>query len=552
MKKTLLNLILMLLCTISPSFADDITINLSQKSVSITESFSLIFSTHQSIQEQPDFSPLQADFDVISNSQEHSTSFINGIVTQQIRWKLVLIAKHEGALTIPAIQFGQYKSMPQTIEVTQSSAAKKDDLLYLKTEIYPVESAYEQAMLIYTIKLYSSVNIAQASLSEPKTNDPDTLIEQLGNEREYEYYNKSGKRYMVIERKYAVYPQHAGELIFSPVAFEGKVITGKNSFFDVQTQFKRVLSEQHKIEIKPIPAPFQRNNWIAAKDLKLTEEWSADTKQMLLGEPITWTLKITADGCLGNQIPDIALNFPADMKHYLDKPVVSSQYTSDSVLGTKQIKIALIATKAGAITLPEIAIKWWDVEADQMRQTQLPARTIQVQPETVAMNTKSSEQPHYDVSSAHIEQKNPESQSLPVWVWCLIGVNGILLIGFIRFLYNKISFKFAKPNSTKQIKYHLKIACKANNAKKAEECIRAWAGIILPQVKPLNIMTLKKHLSIKLQEALDELYQALYSNNCEWNGSGLWKAFKAFKPAKIAKAHDKARVEVLQELYPRD
>ena len=523
MGKQIFILVLLLLNAMPWVFAEDVSLSLSQGTVGINESFTAIFSSRERVQEQPDFAPLQTDFTILSNSQSHQTSFINGSITQEARWTLELMGKREGNLIIPSIQFGKYSSEAKTIQVGSSHSTKQDDTLFLETEISPKNSVYEQTQLIYTVRLYTSMKIAQAALSEIKVNDQDAMIEKLGDDTQYEHYHSNGNRYIVVERKYAVFPQHSGELVFSPVVFEGKAVVGGNSFFDIQTQFKRVYSDQEKVEVKPIPAPFQKNNWLAAYDVKLTEEWSADPSNVPLGEPITWTLTLTADGCLGSQIPTIPLNLPGNLKQYLDKPQIYNQSNANGNVGVRQIKVALIAANPGKITLPEITVKWWDLNTDQLRETQIPAQTIQVQGDPVALNTplidRTTDSPLISQPTQAPLENFKDTQTLPIWAWCLIGLNGIWIVGLFFMVYKKMALKISvKPDSLKQIKLHLKKACQANDPKKAEVCLLVWAGYLFPKVKPLNITGIKQHLSKDLQTAIDELNQALYGPKKTWKG----------------------------------
>ena len=73
-------------------------------------------------------------------------------------------------------------------------------------------------------------------------------------------------------------------------------------------------SGEEKVVVKPVPSPFQKNNWFAANDVIIKGEWSADPSRMELGEPVTWTLTLMADGCLGSQIPEVPLRLPAELR----------------------------------------------------------------------------------------------------------------------------------------------------------------------------------------------------------------------------------------------
>lgn len=520
----------------------------------VDESFTLTFSSHQNIQDQPDFSPLHADFELLSTSHTFGTSIVNGTRSQEIGWNLLLRPKREGKLSIPSVKFGGYHSEPLTIEVTKEASlpSQEEDTIWLETELQPDGSVYEQSLLIYRFRLYRSVQLAQGTLSELKSNDPDAIIEKLGKDREYTVH-KNGKQYLVFERKYAVLPQHVGELVFAPVIFNGKMMIEGGSFFNMQTKMKRLSSDQKTIAVKPIPAPFQKSNWFPAQDVAIAEEWSSDVNQMTLGEPVTWTVKISAKGSLGSQIPDITLNLPVDVKQYLDKPEVSDELTAEGVLGEKQIKVALIPKKAGEIVLPELIVPWWDLKSNERRVATLPARTVQVSaatPQDVAMHPPENAVKVEDTASQHIS-KETSGLGMPDWVWGLIGLNVIVLAGLSIVVCSKLIKKNAKPKSMHQVRAHLKQACDADDAKMAEALLLVWAGHVYPETKYRNILEIKQqHLSEDFNAAIDELYHFLYGQRKSWNGASFWSAFFAFKcPKECSKQMNKQETELLRKLY---
>lgn len=525
--------------------ADAVNVRLNRTSVPLNESFSIIFSTSENMTEQPDFTPLNTDFEILSNAQSYNTSIINGHVNQERSWTIVLMPKREGHLTLPAIQFGQHRSQSETIEVTSSASSTNDqsEPIYLETGVLPRNEAYEQTQLIYTVRLYRSVNIAQATLSEIKVSDPDAIIEKLGNDNEYEHMHADGRRYVVLERKYAIFPQKSGELVFSPIVFEGQVITGGNSFFNVQTQFKRVISDEEKVTVKPIPPPFQKHNWLAANDVAIVGEWSTDPGKLTVGEPITWTLTLTANGAMGSQLPDVSLQIPTDLRQYPDKPQVSNQLQTNGFVGVKQAKVVLIPSKAGQLTIPAISLKWWDLKEDQVREAKLPETVIQVQEGAATMNTPAVLQA---ALSPTVDDHKPviQTRSLPSWVWFLVASNGVLMCILAFVLY-----RYFKPNTTKNTKHQFKQVCLNGDAKQAEAYLLAWAGNIYPQEKPFNLVKMKRYVPAPFQQALNELYEALYGKKNEWNGESLWKAFKAYKPP-IATQTEKANNKILRDLYP--
>ncbi len=519
------------------SIGAEITVKVPRRTVKLNESIQVTFKSDQKIKAQPDFKPLQADFEILSQNQNSSTRIINGQIDHDYSWNVVLMSKKEGNVTIPPIRFGPYQSEPVTIQVTEAQAAAKGDPIYFEVEISPTGQVYEQSQVVYTVRFYRAVNLYNGRISDISVSDPDTIVESLGEDKEYDQMS-GGTRYLVLERKYAVFPQHAGELTFSPIVFEGQIVTGGRSIFNMQTQHTYLTSDPIKISVKPIPPPFTRQNWLAAQDVKLVDEWSGDIAKVKAGEPITRTVTIMADGCLASQIPNLNIPLPEHLKQYPDKPQTYNQTAGAGNTGVKQIKIALIASEPGSITLPEIQVNWWDVKANRMRTSSLPELTLQVLNDPVAAPAPVPEA---------IAPAKPHS--VPIWAWLLIGLNGIwmfaLLVIWIKGRKPKKSLE--NDASLSRIRQGLKDACLASDAKGAEKALLAWAKLTYPKLKPLNLGSLTDYVTGDLLEEVEDLNESLYSPHTLWNGKDLWQAFQAFKPAK-AKSSEGAEA-VLKDLY---
>ena len=163
--------------SIQTVLAVEIKTTIDRNPVSINESFQIIFTATESPDDDPDFSPLEKDFEILNQSHRSNSSWINGQSTESIQWILNVMAKQTGNQLISPITFGKDVSQPATILVTKSSTpgnSNKNDDLFLEVEISP-ESPYVQSQVLYTLRLFRRVQIAQASLNEPVL--ADAIIE---------------------------------------------------------------------------------------------------------------------------------------------------------------------------------------------------------------------------------------------------------------------------------------------------------------------------------------------------------------------------------------
>ena len=94
----------------APGYAATIEASIDRMTVQENESVNLTFSSDADVEDDPDFSPLEKDFRILNRSQSSNISIINGRVSRQITWQLMLMPKRSGDLTIPSIAFGRDQS----------------------------------------------------------------------------------------------------------------------------------------------------------------------------------------------------------------------------------------------------------------------------------------------------------------------------------------------------------------------------------------------------------------------------------------------------------
>ena len=150
MKACFYTLTFFLILAISPVFAATITTHVDRSPVVIDESFQIIFESSKSPDDDPDFSLLKKDFDILNRSKRSNTTIINGDITSSTQWILTVMAKQTGMLKIPPVAFGKDRSQAATIEVLESRQGKSDQVIgeiFIEVEA-STENPYVQAQVI--------------------------------------------------------------------------------------------------------------------------------------------------------------------------------------------------------------------------------------------------------------------------------------------------------------------------------------------------------------------------------------------------------------------
>ncbi len=553
-KKSML-LILTIIATFmtSSAYAADIEAAIDRNPVSINDSFQLTFTSADEPDDDPDFSPLEQDFEILTQQQSKSSSWVNGRFSKNTQWTLSLMARRSGILMIPSIAFGNDISQPLTIRVTQSHSKNTiDDELFLEVEVTP-EQPYVQTQVLYSLRFYRRVQISKASLNEPELEN--SVIEKLGEDSNYTT-RINGVPYAVTERKYAIFPQQSGTVTIAPLSLTAEVIDDHqprfNGFFSSRrSRTRRISSRSISLDVQPVPKEYTATHWLGAEQVYIEEKWSDDSRQVKVGEPLTRTLTLLAKGITVSQLPELnGLSSNERIKTYPDQPVLKEKKNAEGLVSFREEKIAYIPSQPGEFVLPAIEIPWFNTQTRLIETARLPEVTIKA----VATQPAVTKKPPSTANPNKMKIPQPDSPvpqsraSFWFWLSCFLGTGWLVTL---LFLLRKRSEKKTKKKentiqqSLKNTQRRLKKACLNNDPHRAKEVLLEWGR------RCFNASTLgdiAPHCEARLRDQIYELNQCLYSaEQCQWQGKKLFQAFventarRQIKPSKF---------DGLEPLYP--
>jgi len=538
---------LLLLSLPDQVWAAKITTSVDRNPVTLDESFQITFTASDAPDGEPDFAPLERDFSITNRNNSSNTSLIDGEFSRTITWRLNVMAKKTGNLTIPAIQFGAENSQALSVQVVEEANRQSDqepEALFLETSATP-ENPYLQSQVIYTLRLYTRVNIARAMLGEPEL--ADAVIEKIGEDSAFNT-QINGLNYSVTERKYAIFPQKSGTLTIKPLILTADIIVSDNTpnsrfygFFNPQTQTKRVESKSVTLQVKPAPAASKGQAWLPAEHITLEQQWSGDLTSVKVGEPLTRTLIIQAQGTTLGQLPELGLlSTNGQLKSYPDQPVLNEEKTLTGVNAYREEKIALIPAQPGRFTLPAVSVPWFNTHSNKMELAQVPETTITViaAEETApapSASPKVLEKPPAAMAQTPAKPQTagplPQPETPVFWVWASAFLAAGWLATLILFwtqrdTINKPSHNRQKPEDLRlnDCVKRLKAACAEDNANAAKEALLEWGR--QKAISPNNLATIAATCDARLRDEILLLSQALYGRQGgAWSGKRLFQAF---------------------------
>jgi hypothetical protein len=564
--KSILFLAAMIVC--GQALAANITVKVDRNPVHMDESFHLIYEADSNV-DDPDFSVLNKDFEILNSSQSTNMRSVNGSWSLKKSWNLAVMSKKSGVITVPPVPFGNEMSPALRITVSKSSSApqKPGDSgasIYMEVETN-VKQAWVQSEIIYTIRLYSNIPVGQPTLSQPKTDNPDTIFFKLGGVKNYDAF-RNGERYAVSELKFAAFPQHSGELTFEPVLFQGLISNnqGPQSFFDTfmqQGTMKRLRSKPVTVKIKPVPAGQDESKWLPAQHVTLVEQWSADIDHLKAGEPVTRTISLVAKGLSAEQLPNIKIADIPGLQQYADQPALKNDKSESGVTGTRTMKTALIPGHSGDYTLPAVSISWWNTATGKTETATLPEHVLHV---TGVANTlanppaAATPQPNTNTAAGNASAptiaplKIVDTASTNHWRWLSIGLGcGWLLTTLVLLFWRRRQSPATpvKQRSLSRLASEVQKQCAANQPAQTRQALLDWANVRWPSTHIANLADVAQQCHAELGEAIRELSAALYSASPQaWQGQRLVDAFNQYRDsAPSDRSHNPA--DSLEPLY---
>lgn len=359
--------------------ADTLSASVDRDTISLQETLTLTLRFYAQTSDSPDLTLLQKDFDILNTQQSNQMRVINGDMESFTDWRIALAPKRVGTLEIPSftIEGASSDAIPITVESQSRAPQNASSEVFVDVKVSK-DSAYVQEQILFTIRLYTSVNLNGAEMTPLEL--PDALVVDLG-ENQYQT-NINGRQHIVVERVYSIFPQHSGELIIPSLTYNVSVRSGQRDpwadpFGNRRSNLLRLRTEEQRVKVNTAPAQFTGQDWLPAKDLQLTEHWS--TERLKVGEPVTRTITLSAEGLTAGQLTPLSMPAVDGLTFYPDQPQNDDKTSNKGVTGSRIETLAIIPNRSGKFTLPAISVDWWDTDSQEMKTATLPAKTVQVE-----------------------------------------------------------------------------------------------------------------------------------------------------------------------------
>jgi len=539
----------------------------------------------------PDLSVLDKDFIVYSVGNAFSYNYINGVASKSRQWQIALMPKNSGKITVPSIKLGNLETQPITLNVIPASAAATEASAgtggyqapqqmnrpkFSMTAEIGNPNPYVQQQVDYTLKIYDTGGLQGDMPQFIEDGSNNWIIRSLG-EPTVGSKIVNGRSLREITFRYALFPQKSGVLPTPEVRFNGYYLTrsrgmndpfddlfggnlGSIGFVDMFATRNPVLltAKPEKVNVQPIPSDNNGNWWLPAQQVALFAEWEPRQPVFKVGEAVNRTIYLKAVGVAESQLPELNLASVSGLKQYPDKAVASSGIENGQVVAVKKISNVYIPNRAGKMTIPEIAVDWFNVRTNRMERAVLPAMNIEVLP-GAAVETAPAPQPETrpespsrvleDVAN---ETENLVERSIPQglpYLPYIIATAAFLLGIVVSWMLFGMRNKSRNADDIKDFDRYIVRAAKSKDYRALRDGLISWARDRWNDSKITNLKDVAKAVGNKEFAAqLDGLAASLYApEGGEFKTEAFLKAFEKIRKAKVKSRTGDA--QLLPKLY---
>lgn len=533
---------------------------LDRQTMQLGETVTLNVELEDSAGGEPDFSTLLNDFRSLGTQSSRQISVLNGATTAKTIWAVALEPKREGTLSIPAFTVGTAMTSALSLVVQpaqQGSQGPRDDTVYIEVSAEP-RSPYVQQQVQYTVKLYYAIDLTEGALDEPAGDG--LVVKKLGRDKQYNAM-VGERRYHVLERQYAVIGEQSGPLSIPALNFRGSALDSSDpTGFFRRGRAINARSPELKLDVRAKPSTWAATAWLPAASLALSDETPLPTEGKV-GEPITRTLRLRAQGLGFEQLPDIEIKAPEGTEIYPDKPDTQTRDDGSWLYGERTRKFAIVPTRPGKLVLPEIEIQWWDTVQDRLASAVLPAHEINVLPAAGGRdNAKPSTGPiASDVSgsgnnSTSVLYSGDFDVAVKLWrALALIAFAGWMGTLFFWWRSRRLTISLPTQNApsvTSAGRAGFLRACSLGDLAGAEHGLVTWARSENPELRNLGEAIAQLDSEVQ-RDVLSDLQRARFAGgSTEGLATRLSRAFERGFAWRVKQTLD-GDASVLPPLYPK-
>ena len=508
MVKTML--LILVISIWSTASSAELSTRLSRSSIDELESVQLTIRANgtRSVEEL-DLSELEKNFQVLNTNTSSQYQYINGNEQSWVDYQITLKPRIAGTLTIPSLTIGNESSLPLKLKVrpiSQSLREEINQLVFFEVETSK-ESVYVQEQLLFTRRLvYSNgVQLYNEIPGPPKIANALVLI--LGETRSGST-ERNGKKYGVVEQRFAIFPEMSGKLEIPAIDITASVRLIERG--RVSRKGVRVSTTDLIVNVMPVPEAYpEEAPWLPAQAIILTQTLEPGVSKANVGDTLQRKIQVRIDGNTGSILPSLNAQ-PSEslFSIYPTAPSIKDDTSGDSVIGFRTESSSIVPLQPGQLSLGETSITWWDTVSNEVRISVLADSRISAAGSAIYRDYEEQRKirdvkPEVSKSEPEVIADNTEQSSFINFYWkeilaVILSLSTLYLFGqfVLKITSNsqrksyQLLIKAIRRDSTKEIKQALKAINLENKTQRAraDEILEILNNYIYSQ-NPLETLT---------------------------------------------------------------
>ena len=353
------------------------------------------------------------------------------------------------------------------------------------------------------------------------------MLHRLGDTQYQKVIN--GRNYLVLEVKYAIFPQSEGPLIIPSLRFGAYEVNNRSQFGVFNNRGNQIIrdTEPKSLEVAARPPQASIDGWMPSTSVTMEQRWSGDIDSVTVGEPVTRTITIRAEGLSAAQITPLQEPQGNNYRGYPDQPQLDEIVTTNGLTATRIESLALVPNNSGEITLPAVELIWWDTNSNKRRVASLPSITLQVSPsennDIAANNNNVMEGANDAMTKLASDASKPKVSFMTN---LSLALNALLMTLIVTLLIGRkrkalaarsqqaaLSSDSARLNLKQQLRA-IESEAKGDNLMAMREAILRWGKTLFAENPPSTLKSLGDLLgNPSISQLFAQLDEQLYQHN---------------------------------------
>ena len=470
-------LLILVISIWSTASSAELSTRLSRSSIDELESVQLTIRANgtRSVEEL-DLSELEKNFQVLNTNTSSQYQYINGNEQSWVDYQITLKPRIAGTLTIPSLTIGNEISLPLTLKVRPISQSLRDEinqLVFFEVETSK-ESVYVQEQLLFTRRLvYSNgVQLYNEIPGPPKIANALVLI--LGETRSGTT-ERNGKKYGVVEQRFAIFPEMSGKLEIPAIDITASVRLIERG--RVSRKGVRVSTTDLLVNVMPVPEAYpEEAPWLPAQAIILTQTLEPGVSKANVGDTLQRRIQVRIDGNTGSILPSLNAQ-PSEslFSIYPTAPSIKDDTSGDSVIGFRTESSSIVPLQPGQLSLGETSITWWDTVSNEVRISVLADSRISAAGSAIYRDYEEQRKirdvkPEVSKSEPEVIADNTEQSSFINFYWK--EILGVILSLSTLYLFGQFVLKITSNSQRKSYQLLIK-AIRKDSAKEIKQALKA-------------------------------------------------------------------------------